>query len=172
MAVTLTNKFNASYLGFYANDYIPYFSVGIVTYYAWRRLEYIAPKKILVIFSLFLIGLYISAQAGLPYIYPFAPSALVLGALLSHSAGKRIEHPLPLLLGATSYALYLIHTIILEMLRTLQYEIPVFRYNSNIVASIFAVLVCTLASIAVHLSLEKPIVKSLRIKCTPILERP
>lgn len=166
MAGTLTDKFNASYLGFYANDYTPYFSLGIVNYYSWRRLECIAPKKILIGFSLFLIGLYISTQLGLPYVYPFA-----LGALLLHSTGKRIEHPLPLLLGATSYSLYLIHTIILEMIRTLHYDIPVFRYNSNIASSIFAVLVCILASIIIHFSLEKPIVKTLRVKCLPILDR-
>ena len=154
-----TNGLGIGHLEFYSSGYIPYFSAGIATYCAWRKLKDVAKKNTSgpIIIAHKLVH---SRPSSSAIIHPFAPSALVLGVLLLHSVGKRIEHPLLLLIGSASYALYLIHTIILEMARTLQNEIPILRYNTNIMAAIFAVAVCSILSTIIHLGIEKPIVKS------------
>lgn len=89
----LTNGYADSWFGLYASAYVPYFVVGILTYYAWRMMEQRLPRQSLAWIAFALLALYVSAQFAIGLLPKLAPVALVLAALLAHSAGKRIVHP-------------------------------------------------------------------------------
>ena len=157
-----------SWFGLYASAYVPYFVAGILTYYAWRMMDRRVERRRLAWMSVALLVFYISAQFGVGFAHWPAPVALVLAALLAHSAGKRVVHPLPLLLGAASYSLYLFHPIILEMFRTLRVYSSLFDFGSSLLAACFVLLACILVSRLLYQLIDKPLLGTLRPLLPPL----
>lgn len=82
-----TNGLGIGHLEFYSSGYIPYFSAGIATYCAWRKLKDVA-KKILQVLSLLLISLYIAAQAVVPLYIPLHLLPLFLASCSCTASAK------------------------------------------------------------------------------------
>lgn len=173
IAVWLIGK-HAAYSGndwlrLYSNDYSLYFVGGIAVYYLWTGLNKIAAAKsrrrwilgaIATISALAYILsnlFYLQASSRFPLILASGPSLLVLAALLAHTIGYQVQNKFILLLGAASYSLYLEHTIVLEILRTITNKSGSFLNFSTTVSGVaIAAAFCIIAAIAVHLKIEMP----------------
>jgi exopolysaccharide production protein ExoZ len=89
-------------------------------------------------------------------------SLLILGASLAERIYRvRYWHWL-LLLGDASYAVYLVHSAVISVAGILIFKFHVLRHASAEVFVIPLVIIATLAGIAVHLLLEKPLISLLR----------
>jgi len=97
------------------------------------------------------------------------PVLLVLSALVLHSCQWRITNRFLLLLGASSYALYLTHTLVLELQRVLSRSFSVFNFEVNLIGFAFSLAASSGIAIAVHLFLELPITAWLRQKLASVL---
>jgi exopolysaccharide production protein ExoZ len=95
------------------------------------------------------------------------PPLLVVAALLLHSARLECRWWPALLLGNASYALYLTHTIVIELLRhTRDRVLPngsvLLDPAQSVLAMAVMLVVCSLAAIAVYGWIELPVLKALR----------
>ena len=140
------------------------FLAGIWLCKAWQRglLRAAAP--------LLPIGLAIlAAQIGLPqepttwrWLVWGAPAALVVaGALGIESAGRLPRIPALLVLGNASYALYLMHVLVLHALRPALLPLPA------LVALPLVVAACIAVGWAMHVFVEKPVSRWLSARLAP-----
>jgi exopolysaccharide production protein ExoZ len=81
---------------------------------------------------------------------------IVAGALMLERAGAICHHPRLLLLGAASYAIYLIHPL------GIQYAAAATAAAGPVVAGVFACAVSVALGIAIHLRVETPLLALLR----------
>lgn len=143
-------------LAFYADPIIGEFLMGVLLSEMMHRLPD-RPKTGALIMVLALVLLFaVSPHQELPRILTFGiPAALlVLGVLLSGAQGERIlGRPWLVLLGSASYALYLSHTFVVNMILFLWLK---FHWASPelLFATIF--LSAVLASIIVYKFIEQP----------------
>jgi peptidoglycan/LPS O-acetylase OafA/YrhL len=73
------------------------------------------------------------------------------------------------MLGAVSYSLYLTHTIVLEMLRTLGGVAYYLDFQKSLIGLFVAVAVAVVVAILIHFSVEKPSLSVLRKRLAPVL---
>lgn len=155
----------------HASGYPIYFCGGILVYYLWRggeRMELFRRKWLAVPAALFGAALYLGSN-----LFPLhagawiqaGPLILVLSALVLHTCGWRIKSRLLLLLGASSYALYLTHTLVLELLRVLARKASLFQFEASETGLFLSILVCMSAAVIVHLLIELPVTGWLRRRC-------
>lgn len=154
----------------HASRYPLYFCGGILAYYLWRTFERIGAAKLrlgavpaswlgiafYLFFNIFPGHFGILIQAG--------PAILVLSALVLHSCMWRITSRLILLLGAASYALYLTHTLVLELLRILARTYGSLNFEVNIMGFFIAVFAALGIAMAVYWFLELPTTRWMRKK--------
>jgi len=81
---------------------------------------------------------------------------LVIGAVCMDAAGKTPHSPLWRLLGDASYAIYLIHYLVLGLVRFLWGHFALKNLFSDILLVLFAVGLSLVASIGFYLLIEKP----------------
>jgi exopolysaccharide production protein ExoZ len=152
---------------YYAHDYIHYFIAGIALFYFWmfgsRLLQgwavtIICSAGLLLIFaSQFTVQLW---PSWLLTYYWWFPVLAVAFALFLESSGSAIKWPPIVLLGDASYSLYLSHTIVLSIAHTLlQAFVP--SVVDNVAVVILEIIVATLIGIALHLYLEKPMLREI-----------
>jgi exopolysaccharide production protein ExoZ len=152
-------------LATYGHDYVIFFVLGMICYYAWQLLAPTIERHRLTptVLACCVLGLWPLAiliplpLAGIRY---YLPPAVVLSALILHSAGRRVGSRLLIDLGGASFALYLIHIPVLESLRTLSQIIPLLKLATPTGALMAACLSSLLAMIA-HYRLELPLLRSL-----------
>lgn len=163
-------------LAFYGHPYVAYFCAGIACYYVWQAAEahavkwQKAPLRIIaVIFAMIFIAwnvqiIALTAQDRVVTqgISLAAASGVILIALILHSAGVRCTSKSILLLGEASYALYLVHTMVIETLRTIGQRWPIFDASKSVIGLGVAVIASVVLAIGVHLFVEKPITRMLR----------
>lgn len=82
--------------------------------------------------------------------------ALVIGAVCMDAAGKTPQSPLWKLLGDASYAIYLIHYLVLGLVRFLWGHFALKNLFNDILLILFAVGLSLVASIGFYLLIEKP----------------
>ena len=87
---------------------------------------------------------------------------LVIGAVCMDAAGKTPQSPLWRLLGDASYAIYLIHYLVLGLVRFLWGQFALKNLFSDILLILFAVGLSLVASIGFYLLIEKPASARLR----------
>ena len=160
----------------YSHNYVYYFIYGIAVYYAWRALEpWLCLERLrsIVCGTAFLgITAFLTIHLG-PYrgvvipsdysfIYQLLPPMLVMSALILHSAKLRADSSIVLAFGGASYALYLTHTIVLEVLRRVGVKVHILNFSDTAFGCIFAILVCIVVSYAVHRFVELPSAKKLK----------
>ncbi|WP_198030172.1 acyltransferase [Bradyrhizobium sp. Tv2a-2] len=152
-------------LATYGHDYVIFFVLGMVCYYAWQflmptieRHRLTATVLACCVLALWPLAIFIPIPlAGIRY---YLPPAVVLSALVLHSAGRRIDSRLLIDLGGASFALYLIHIPVLESLRTSSAIFPILKLATPTGALIAACLSSSLAMIAYY-RLELPLLRSL-----------
>jgi exopolysaccharide production protein ExoZ len=152
----------------FASGYPRYFCGGILVYYLWKgagRMNLFQQKWIALPAALSGVLLYLAAnflpQPPGTLVYA-GPGLLVLAALVFHSCGWRIKSGFIMLLGASSYALYLTHTLVLELLRVLARKAPLFNFDRSMTGLLISVLACLAAAIFVHRLIEMSITVWLR----------
>ena len=155
---------------YYSHDYIHYFLAGIALFYVWMLSS-----------SLFR-GWPIAATCAAGLLYFFAsqfarplwpdwslayywwfPPFVVACALFMESSGVPITWKPAVLLGDASYSLYLTHTISYGVAGhfLLAWRLP--TPKDSIAIMMFEVVTATLIGIAVHLYVEKPILRKVRL---------
>jgi len=87
---------------------------------------------------------------------------LVIGAVCMDAAGKTPQSPLWRLLGDASYAIYLIHYLVLGLVRFLWGQFALKNLFNDILLILFAVGLSLVASIGFYLLIEKPASARLR----------
>src|SRR5262249_55243676 len=119
-------------VAFYVQPYTTYFVLGVACYYVWQRFPELKlwPRDQLAVagvvsivflcFFLFEAGFIFSSDAS-PAVKSglllALPPLVVLSALVTHSIGLSVTAKIVIALGNASYALYLLHTIVIEFLR-------------------------------------------------------
>lgn len=164
----------------YGLAHLVFFSLGIGCYYAWRALEEWSrqrPKLIAAVALSALIwwpvceflansspALKLSVQAIL------AP-ALLMTALLLHSSGQKCTNRAILALGASSYALYLTHTFVIEPFRAAGTSLPAIA-PSGLVGMAICLALSVALGIATFRLVEIPILRLFRPRGLPASVRP
>ncbi len=172
-------KAGGDWLELYSSDYVLCFAGGVVVYYLWRRCQQAAGNRqnrlpFIALVSI-LTAIYVFSNL---HGHQWAPDQspvslitsvlLVFAALLAHSLGLRLKSRWVLLLGAASYSLYLVHTVVLEMIRTpAQALFPFLRYDTTLSGVAIAAVACLVVALVVHLTVELPSLRWLRRKVWP-----
>jgi exopolysaccharide production protein ExoZ len=167
---------------FYAHDYTTFLIAGIVSFYIWKALESHAFGLRLIIAPLGLISVVIfmlwnvdppfaaATQQLFPFpLYYLMPPMLVISVLLLHSAQLQWKWRFALLMGDASYALYLTHTIIIEIYRVgrnklVGDQIAILDPKDSVYAMGAMLVICSLIAVVVHTRIELPILRWLRRK--------
>lgn len=156
----------------YSLNYIILFILGILIYYIVNLI----PKKIfqyrisLLYFSLLISATFIYfnlfyyhastiISALLMYVYP---SLIVILAVSLHEAKYRFDYAPILILGDSSYAIYLTHIFFIEIFRTISVQYPLFTPNKSIFAVILILVFSSLFSILIHQKIEIPLMNFLK----------
>lgn len=96
-------------------------------------------------------------RAGVPAL------ALVTGAIVLDRVGFALRWPPLLLLGAASYALYLFHPFALQPAMKFLAKVPhPAGAAMAVIANLFALGLCCILAVAVHLFVERPMTRALR----------
>lgn len=159
---------------FYTNYYTYYFVLGIISYYVWRALSvkieddskntFVISTSVCLIMFFFLWHLYpeITSQYWQPFIVAtnyLLPLMIVLSALMLHSSNIRCTYRIVILIGNSSYALYLIHTLVIGQLRLMGYTV---NSQSGLIMLILVISLSLLSSIIIHYGFEIPATRYLR----------
>lgn len=154
---------------YYSHDYIHYFVAGIALFYIWTFGSFLARGwPVAAICACGLLYFYGSQFARplwpdwlLPYYWWFPPF-VVACALFMESSGAPITWRPAVLLGDASYSLYLTHTIFYGVTRALLQVWHLPTQKESIAVMLFEVVTATVVGIAVHLYVEKPLLRKVR----------
>lgn len=143
---------------FYGHDYVLNFVGGIAVYYlsVW-----IKPSKLSLSLAAVIIVAYPLQGFLLPHVMGF-PEALVLSVIIAEKYRPVLKSRAVMLLGASSYAIYLSHFLVLHRYRhdAIHFGLPAFE------GSLYAALAVTAASVSVgiflHLAIEIPVTRATR----------
>ncbi|MEY9131934.1 exopolysaccharide production protein ExoZ [Bradyrhizobium diazoefficiens] len=152
-------------LATFGHDYVMFFVFGVAAYYLWRALEPMIAthRKIAVLVATGILvcwPLACFAPPPLALLPVFMPPAVVLAALVLHSAKVRVRSWLLIDLGGASYSLYLIHVPVLETLRATSAAFPILTLATPIGALIAALASCAVAML-IYYKLEMPMLRYL-----------
>ncbi|MFP3756776.1 acyltransferase [Cupriavidus sp. SIMBA_020] len=166
-------------LHFYANEYTWNFVFGIVVYYVWGALpsdltRFRAPLLVLsfAFASLFVIvnagshemRLVINEVVPLRWLLLAMPALVIFLCLCLHSAGARVTSKLAILLGDASYAIYLVHTILIETMRPLGDSWSWLSASKSVPGVLIAMVGSVVLGVLIHRYLERPLMNALRSK--------
>jgi exopolysaccharide production protein ExoZ len=167
---------------FYAHDYTNFLIAGILSFYVWKALEprvrgrqsIVVPLGVVsvVIFLLWNADPPFAAAAQQWFPFPLSylmPPMLVTSLLLLHSAQLQWKWRFALLMGDASYALYLTHTIVMEIYRDGRIklfgdQIAILDPKESVFAMGALLVVCSVIAVVVHLRIELPLLRWLRRK--------
>jgi exopolysaccharide production protein ExoZ len=173
---------SALFCQFYAHDYTTFLIAGIVSFYIWKALEshalgrrwIVAPLAAVSVATFLLWNVDPPFATATQRWFPFPlgylmPPILVIAVLLLHSAQFQSRWRLALLMGEASYALYLTHTIVMEIYRVSRNklvgdQIAILDPKDSIGAVAALLVICSLIAVVVHFRVELPILRWLRRK--------
>ena len=155
---------------YYSHDYIHYFLAGIALFYAWTFCSrFLRGWPITAICAAAILYFYSSQFArplwpdwSLAYYWWFPP-LIVASALFMESSGTPITWRPAILLGDASYSLYLTHTIFYAVDRKLLQGWHLPTPKESIAVMLFEVVMATFIGIAIHLYVEKPLLRKVRL---------
>jgi exopolysaccharide production protein ExoZ len=152
---------------FYSHGYIHYFLYGIALFYVWTLTkDYLPRLPIIIACAAIIVGCYGSQfltpllMTGYPSVFAYEvyfPILLVAAALFAASSGADIKWKPLVLIGNASYAIYLAHTIAMEFFR--RFTPP---WKESLGVTLAVVIGGALIGIAVHLWIERPMLKLIR----------
>jgi exopolysaccharide production protein ExoZ len=155
---------------YYSHDYIHYFLTGIALFYVWTFGAFFARGWPVAAICAAGLLCFFGSQFARPLwpewllaYYWWLPPFVVACALFMESSGLPITWKPAILLGDASYSLYLTHTIFYEMARPLlrAWQLP--TPKESIWVMLFEVVTATFIGIAVHLYVEKPLLRRVRL---------
>ena len=147
---------------FYAHDYVVYFPLGIATYYVSQLKRQQATIGLFAAFAgiAALIGF---ATTGSQSMSLIAPPLIVSGAVLLERGDLVCRHRLIIVLGASSYALYLFHPFLIGLLRELAKRATAnFDMTVHLPAALLAVVLSAGAAWLISKWIETPLLAYLR----------
>jgi len=155
---------------YYSHDYVHYFLAGIALFYlwtigsAWVRGWPVAAICIagIACFLGFQFARPIWPDWVLPY-YGWLPPIVVGCALFMESSGAEVTWRPATLLGDASYSLYLCHTIFYGIDRAAFRALHLPTASESLLVMLFEVIMATLVGVAVHLYVEKPLLRRGRL---------
>lgn len=165
---------------FYAHDYTNFLIAGILSFYIWKALEPHALGRRWIVATLALMSVVIFLlwngdppfAAAMQQRFPFSlsylmPPLLVISVLLLHSAQLQWKWRFALLMGDASYALYLTHTLVMEVFRVSRNklvgdQIAILDPKESIFTTGALLVICSLVAIVVHYRVERPVIQALR----------
>jgi exopolysaccharide production protein ExoZ len=155
---------------YYSHDYIHYFLAGVALFYIWMFGSVLARgwpvASICVLGLLYFFGSQFIRPLWpdwlLPYYWWFPPF-VVACALFLESSGAPITWKPAVLLGDASYSLYLTHTIFYSVERRFLQDWHFPTPKESIALMLFEVVTATAIGIAVHLYVEKPLLRRIRL---------
>ena len=158
-----------------STDYTQFFIAGIALFYIVDRFRPATPRPLLVWIGAVLITVCYGSQfvgpwwssAIAPSVYvafaTLAPIIIVGSALMvEHAGGALTWWPL-IVVGDSSYAIYLTHSILFEMVsagRIPWLALP--QPNGSVVMTVAFVTLAGVIGVVVHLFIEKPLLRALR----------
>ncbi len=159
----------------YSSAYTPHFVAGIAVYYIWKALALLSEKSRKILFPILgtsglILFMYVEVASPAKLLQTqlwlrlTMPAVLVFSMLLYHSCGWRIKNSFVLALGAASYALYLTHTIVFELLRQPAIYYKWLDFQSSIYGFLIAVCLAVVIALLVHYYVEVPALGFLRKK--------
>ncbi|WP_298258647.1 acyltransferase [Bradyrhizobium sp.] len=154
---------------YYSHDYIHYFLAGIALFYVWEFGSSFVGGWFVVAMCWALIVCFFGAQFIRPYwpnwilaYYWWFPPLVVGCALFAESSGAKVSWKPAVLLGDSSYSLYLSHPIFYGIERALFRALHLPIASENVLVTIFEVVAAALVGIAIHLCIEKPLLRKLK----------
>jgi exopolysaccharide production protein ExoZ len=160
-------------LHYYSHDYISYFLGGIALFYLWRSVpEWLPRIPIAILAAGVLVSSYVvQVPAPLSGKWAHALPMLIVGSmLLLARVGVDIKWRPVVLLGDASYALYLTHTLFMGCIRRIAPQVLDLG-KSETVWFVALVTLCIASGFAVHLMIEKPMLRFIRAKIAAYSER-
>ena len=149
----------------YGHDYLIFFIIGIAVYYAWRWLAGPIrrhPRKTIALSVMPLIAwpilCVIWTEPGLSHHY--IPTIVLLSALCLHTAGLRLSGRMTMAFGASSYALYLMHPLVIETIRAAA-PVASWLLPNTLSGMLLCLGVSTIVALLTHYWFEKPAMRLL-----------
>ena len=165
---------------YYSHGYIHFFLAGIGVYYVWTLAAPHMPRMPTIIVG----GLVVAISYGSQFVHPWwaqtiephlgwwwtvgPPVIIVASALFAETSGGVVRWKPLLLIGDASYAIYLTHTIFFEVSRgTIErwFNLPAPKESAGMMLA-YLVMALT-GGIAVHLFVEKPMLRYIRARAAP-----
>ena len=149
---------------YYSHMYVHFFLGGIALFYVWRltsgRLPKLPTAIICVAVLIFSYAIQIAMPA--PGNWTFALPVMIVGSmLLMAGAGVDLNWRPLTLLGDASYALYLIHTLVLGSIKRVAPNVLELG-KSEAVWFVGLLLLCVAVGLIVHRVIEKPMLRFIR----------
>lgn len=150
----------------YSHNYFRFFVLGIGAYYAWRKVEALTLRHrgataVLSIAMFIVWPLYCLFGQWSALMHYFGPTGVVFAALCLHSAGYQLRDRFTMAFGAISYALYLVHPLVIETLRATSTIAP-WLVPTTTSGMLSALAVSVLLAMLAHYGFEKPVMSALR----------
>ena len=150
---------------YYSHSYISFFLGGIALFYLWGLL----PARVLHRIPTAWLGIIIVttcyavqvATADLGHWGSVIPIAIVGSALFMERAGADLNWRPLVLLGNSSYAIYLTHTLVMGSIRRIFPNVLELS-RTNTVWFLAMLALCVLIGLVVHLAVEKPMLRIMR----------
>jgi exopolysaccharide production protein ExoZ len=154
---------------YYSHDYIHYFLAGIAVFYIWTLSSSFARGWPVIAICATGLLCFFGSQFLRPLwpdwwlaYYWWLPPFVVACALFMETGGAPITWKPAVLLGDASYSLYLTHTIFYAVVRPVLDPLHVPSPKESIAVMLSEVAAATLVGIAVHLYVEKPLLRKIR----------
>ena len=155
---------------YYSHGYIHYFLAGIALFYMWTFGSLLARGWWVAAICASGLLCFFGSQFAHP-LWPdwlsayswWFPPFVVACALFMESSGAPITWKPAVLLGDASYSLYLSHTIFYEVVRLLLQLWHLPTPKESLTVMLFEVVTATFIGIAIHLYVEKPFLRKLRL---------
>jgi exopolysaccharide production protein ExoZ len=149
---------------YYAHGYILFFLEGIGLFYLWRFTEIKLPNAAVVLICVAILFCAYAYQLVTADLGPWAeriPMLIVGSALFLTTAGLDLNLRPLVLLGDASYAIYLIHTLLMGSIRRLAPQVLELG-RTDVRWFVLLLVLFILAGLALHLVVEKPMLRFLR----------
>ena len=163
-------------------DYLRFFIAGIAIFYGLQHLTPRSPRRWLVACGAVVVAACYGSQfvgpwwsnAVTPEAYLFlaaaAPIAIVASALVVEYAGGAVTWRPLIVIGNASYAIYLIHPILFELMRManarwLQWPAP----KDSLAMMLLYVAAAGVVGVLVHLHVENPLLRAMRRGNGPVV---
>lgn len=169
--IWLTGLCTADACELYASHYTVFFIEGVIVFYLWdltgRRYVHkarpfvvaaaVGAAGFLVWFNYHLEFMPAEDRGLWPWLGGLAPMLLVWSALMLHTANCRVRASWLIGLGNASYALYLIHTLVLDTQRTLVVRWSYLDAAKNLTGVAVGVMISVILAWLLYQHFEKPI---------------